>query len=279
MSRVYDALNISKARDQGTAPPAGGEPEAGQHEYRRVPAAPREGGPVLPFQTADSRAAEQYRLVRARILQQQPERRLIAISSPDAGDGKTVTAINVAAVFALRGSENVLLVGADLRHADLTDQLGIPAEPGLADVLAGRCSLGEAVLAIEQFPRLHVLPAGKPNSSPTELFESEAWRRACQEMQQAFRIVILDTAPIGVVADYELVQRQCDGMILVAAPDHTVRKNLNSALRAIPGDKLLGVVLNNVRRWLFWRTPEYALRYVNGKTAPKAARAASGNHE
>lgn len=276
MSRVYEALNISRLRKDGSALHQAETVPAVPGAYRVVRASPAAGAPVFPYAGPDTQAAEQYRLVRARVLQRRPEAQFLAVSSPNAGDGKTVSAINLAGVFAMRGSDDVLLVGADLRHADLAERLGMPAEPGLADVLTGRCSLREAVMTVQQLPRLHVLAAGKPDASPTELFESDVWKHTCDELRKTFSLVVFDTAPIGAVADYELVQAQCDGVILVATPDHTVRKNLATAMAAIPEDKLLGLVLNGVRRWLFWRTPDYGFPYGSGNPAARSERAAAG---
>ncbi len=275
MSRVYEALNISRLRKEGVtlhqAESGSGTPCA----YRVVRAAPPAGAPIFPYAGPETQAAEQYRLVRARVLQQRPDAQFLAVSSPNAGDGKTVTAINLAGVFAMRGSDDILIAGGDLRHADLAERLGVPAEPGLADVLTGRCPVPEAVMTVQQLPRLHVLAAGKPSASPTELFESEAWKRTCNELRKMFRLVIFDTAPIGAVADYELVQAQCDGIILVATPDHTVRKNLATAMGAIPEDRFLGLVLNRVRKSWLWRTPDYGFSYGSGSPAAPPKRAAA----
>ena len=71
----------------------------------------------------------------------------------------------------------------------------------------------------------------------------------------------MDTAPVGVVADYELIQAQCDSVLLVVAMEHTRRKSLNAALASVPPGKLLGLVLNGVDEWLLWRTPDYNYRY------------------
>jgi len=260
MSRVYQAINTLRAH--GVSLPEPGESaSAVAGAYRVVPASPGANAPVFPYEGENSRAGEQYRLVRTRALARQPQARLIAVASANAGDGKTITAINTAGVFAMRGSDDVLLAGADLRHPDMAVRLGVPDQPGLADVLAGDCALSDAIFRIEQLPRLHVLPAGRRACNATELFESGTWPEVCQQMRRLFRLTIFDTAPIGVVADYELIQAQCDSVLLVAKTDHTKRKSLFAALAAVPAQKLLGVVLNGVDEWLFWRTPDYNYRY------------------
>ncbi len=276
MSRVYQAINTLKAHGASLSDP-GETASVAVSDYRVVRAAPAANAPVFPYEGEDSHAGEQYRLVRTRALARQPHARLIAVASANAGDGKTITAINTAGVFAMRGTDDVLLIGADLRHPDLTVRLGVPGEPGLADVLAGDCALSDAVLRIEQFPRLHVLPAGRRSCNATELFESQAWPDMCEEVRRLFRLAIFDTAPIGVVADYELIQAQCDSVLLVAKTDHTKRKSLFAALAAVPEQKLLGVVLNGVEKWLFWRTPDYSYRYGDYGRAGRSSRAAAAD--
>ncbi|MGE5486394.1 MAG: CpsD/CapB family tyrosine-protein kinase [bacterium] len=260
MSRVHQAMSILGAHPAQRLSAVGGA-SAGRAGYRVARAAPAASSPVFPYAGSDARAGEQYRLVRTRVLARHPRPRLMAVASANAGDGKTVTAINVAGVIALRGTDDVLLVGADLRHPDLTTHLGLPPEPGLAEVLAGKCELRDAIVQIEQLPRLHVLPAGCRTANVTELFEGAAWARACEEVKELFRLVVMDTAPVGVVADYELIQAQCDSVLLVVAMEHTRRKSLNAALASVPPGKLLGLVLNGVDEWLLWRTPDYNYRY------------------
>lgn len=275
MIRVRQAMSVLGAQP-APGPSAIGAGLPDPAGYRVARAAPASPSPVFPYAGSDARAGEQYRLVRTRVLARQPRPRLIAVASANSGDGKTITAINVAGVMALRGADDVLLAGADLRHPDLAAHLGLPREPGLAEVLTGACELRDAIVQVEQLPRLHVLPAGRRSANATELFECAAWARVCEELRRLFRLVVLDTAPIGVVADYELIQAQCDSVLMVAAVEHTRRKSLNAALASVPAAKLLGLVLNGVDEWLLWRTPDYNYRYGEQKPAPRLSRDARG---
>ncbi|PYT27307.1 MAG: hypothetical protein DMG57_18740 [Acidobacteria bacterium] len=213
--------------------------------------------PVLPFDVRDGRAGEQYRTARTKLLHHPRQPRLVVISSAGSGDGKTVTSINLAGAMSLKTEAEILLIDADLRKAQIAPLLGISGEPGLADVLMGTCRLEDAIVRLEQFPNLCVLPSGKPTAHPTELLDSNRWTALCASVRQQFKFVILDTPPIAAVADYDLIDAQCDGVVLVVRPDHTDRKLCMQAIDIVPKDRLLGVVLNCVRDWFLWKTQDY----------------------
>ena len=110
----------------------------------RVPAP----SPLLPFEKGQWRPSEQYRSLRTKIGQHPLQPHLIVISSPESGDGKSVTAINTAGALALKSEGHVLLLDADLRKGTIHAQLGLPQSPGLADVLAGACTRGSLLPSI-----------------------------------------------------------------------------------------------------------------------------------
>ena len=174
---------------------------------------------------------------------------MIVISSPDSGDGKSVTAINTAGALALKSEGQVLLLDADLRKSTIHAQLGLSQSPGLADILAGACTPEEALVHTREFPNLYVVTSGTPPANPVELLDSARWRALCTKLRDMFRYVIIDSPPVGTVADYELIQAVCDGVILVMRPDFTNRHLCKSALGFVPKAKFLGVALNCVPDW------------------------------
>ena len=288
MSKMYEALK--KAQEQGAAidlpvpmssdgsdalPPAHEDSEAPKqsdwllsaHEngnggrgsdpgIRSVPVQVRAGAGAVHWGVADAPGVEQYRIIRTRIVQHPARPRIMVVSSAGAGDGKTVSAVNMAGVLSLRDDANVLLIDADLRRAAISSVLGLPAGPGLANALDGSCTLQEAIIRVDQFPNLFVLPAGASDRNPAELLDSERWRSLCSTAREEFNFVIIDAPPIAAVADYELIQATCDGVIVVVRPDHTDRTLFNKALELIPQKKRLGVVLNCAYEWFLWKTHE-----------------------
>jgi capsular exopolysaccharide synthesis family protein len=205
--------------------------------------------PILPFEQGQWRPSEQYRSLRTKISQHPLQPHLIVISSPESGDGKSVSAINTAGALALKSEGQVLLVDGDLRKSAIHKQLGLPESPGLANLLAGDCTLEEALVRTQEFPSLYVLTSGARPANPVELLDSARWRALSAELRGMFRYVIIDSPPVSAVADYELIQAVCDGVILVLRPDFTNRHLCQSALTLVPKSKFLGVLLNCVPDW------------------------------
>jgi capsular exopolysaccharide synthesis family protein len=188
----------------------------------------------------------------------------MAVSSAGAGDGKTISSINIAGVLSLRDNATMLLMDADFRRPSISRLLGLPAEPGLANVLSGACTLQDAIVRVEQFPNLYVLPAGASDANSAELLDTEQWKSLCATVRERFSFVVVDGPPIAGVADYELIQASCDGVIVVVRPDHTDRTLFNRAFDLIPEKKRLGVVLNCAQEWFLWKTHE-SYYYARGK--------------
>jgi len=218
------------------------------------------GSPVLPFENGN-RASEQYRILRTKIIQHAAQPRVIVVSSSCAGDGKSITALNLAGALSLKGSPSVLLVDGDLRRSSIWSQLGVEETPGLADVLSGTASLDTAILKVQEFGNLHVLPAGKSDHNPTELLDSEVFNSTFARLKQLFRYIIIDSPPIASVADSDLLTAAADGVIVVIRPDHTSRQACSEALESIPKNKLLGVVMNRVSEWFLSKSYGYSGYY------------------
>jgi capsular exopolysaccharide synthesis family protein len=213
--------------------------------------------PLLPFDQSHWAASEQYRVLRTKVLQHLKHPRIIVISSACTGDGKSVTAINIAGALALKAGVRVLLLDADFRRSTIHTQLGIPASPGLANVLENDSTLEDALVQVEQLPNLYVLSAGQPTLNPAELLDSPRWSALLNSSRTSFAYVIVDSPPIATVADYHLIEANCDGVILVVRPDHTNRRACAKALEIVSKEKLLGVILNCVTNW-------FVDRYTSG---------------
>lgn len=212
---------------------------------------------VWAHQENRSREMEDYRVLRTRLAHFPGAPRIIAISSASAGDGKSVTAVNLAGTLAAKSGARVLLIDADLRRSQSAELLGIPETPGLAEVLEERATIHEALVSIEQAPGLFVITAGECVRNPMELLDSPRWGDLLRSLRLRFDYLVIDTPPIGAVADYDLIEKESEGIIAVVRKDHTPRPLLYAALSRIPPEKMLGVVMNCNADWLFWRTHEY----------------------
>jgi len=223
--------------------------------------------PLLPFEKDQWRPSEQYRTLRTKIGQHPTRPHLVVISSPASGDGKSVTAINTAGALALQSGGQVLLLDADLRRSLIHSQVGLPESPGLSEVLSGACTTQEALVRTQEFPNLYVMTAGERPANPVELLDSERWRALCAEFPEMFRYVIIDSPPVGAVADFELIQAVCDGVILVLRPDVTDRHLCRNALGFVQKTKFLGVLLNCVPDWSPARHAGSEYYYYSGEKA------------
>ena len=258
MSKMYEALrkaqqdgsgfpiSLESAPDEGKfvtpeaeegEPPSNEEsvrPLNGNHksaDMRRVPIQVASNSAVILARGLDHRVSEQYRLIRTKIVQHPAHPKMLIITSPGPGDGKTISSLNIAGILALRDDANVLLIEADFRRPTVSIKLGLPNEPGLANCLRGSCTLQDAIVRVEQFPNLYVLPVGKSDVNPAELLDTERWQSVCATVRRHFDYVIVDTPPIGSVADYDLIAAKCDGVIVVVRPDHTDRSLCMAAFR------------------------------------------------
>jgi capsular exopolysaccharide synthesis family protein len=228
----------------------------------RVPAP----SPLLPFENGHGRPSEQYRILRTRIVQHPKQPHFILLSSPTSGDGKSITAINAAAALSLKSDAHVLLLDADFRKSSIHTQLGLPEAPGLAEVLKGASRVEDALVRTQEFPNLFVLSAGVPPTNPVELLDSTNFEAFCAKIRSRFRYLVMDSPPVGAVADYDLIQAACDGVVLVVRPDHTNRQLYEKALKIVPRSKFLGVVLNCVPDWSLARHGGFDYYYSGGKT-------------
>jgi capsular exopolysaccharide synthesis family protein len=215
---------------------------------RTRPIAIRTSGPVLPFDD-QRKTIEQYRMLRTKIQQHTADPRVLLIAGSGPGDGKTTNAINLAGVLSLKPHTTAVLVDADFRRSSIRKMLGLQDGPGLVDILTGVCSLEDALIRTEQYPNLYVLGNGERWQNSAELLDSPRWISVLAALRQEFSYVVLDSPPIGTLADYDLLQASADGVILVVRPDHTRRELAMKALDSIPKEKFLGVVMNGVEKW------------------------------
>src|SRR2546429_7338055 len=161
-------------------------------------------------------ALEAYRGLRTRLMHAQSKSglRSIVITSSLPGEGKTLTTMNLGLCYAQLPQQRVLVIDADLRTCGLTALLDHPCTLGLAEVLAGKATLEEAMVATNQ-KNFFVLPAGTISSPPPELFTGSHWQELLGRCSELFEVVLVDTPPIIPLADFELISVACQGVVMV----------------------------------------------------------------
>lgn len=206
--------------------------------------------------TADDRneVGQAFRLLRTHVLQRSDVLggRLIALTSPQQGDGKTLVAINLAVTIARQLNRNAILIDADIRRPSVHRYLNIDTAGQTADLLRGTRSLAECLVRTD-LDDLLVMPQKESSQRSSELLSSEAMMALGQVLRRAFpdRLIIIDLPPLLPSDDALALQRIVDGMLLVLREGRTTRADLKRAAELIDRDKFLGCVMNNAR----WQDP------------------------
>jgi len=197
-----------------------------------------------------SEIAESYRNIRTSILLSNIDRspRVILVTSPLSGDGKSTTAYNLAIAFAVQ-NKRVLLLDADMRRPTIGNEANCNGRKGLSDLLAKDLPLEEVVQEHSSLPSLYVLTSGTIPKMPAELLASERFARLIRQVREEFDYVLIDAPPVLLVTDPLLLACAADGIVLVVRAGVTTKpvlKRLRTALQK-PNVKALGYVLNGLR--------------------------------
>ncbi len=194
------------------------------------------------------------------------EPRVIVVSSTSPGEGKTLTSMNLAATLAA-GGPRTLLIDADLRKPQVDRHLGLARKPGFGDVLVGETSVAEAVQTVDA--GLDVLTAGSEVPSPADLMTTPTLAAVFQELRREYRYIVVDTPPVGAVADALILAGSADGVVVITGAEMVPRKAVAHTLERIAesGARVLGVVLN--RAQLRRGSSNYYGRYYGQYEAPR----------
>lgn len=195
-----------------------------------------------------SAVAEQYRKLKSRIVQAtrgEHFSNVLMVTSAAAGEGKSLTATNLAICMAHEFDLTVLLVDADLRRPSIHRYLGFEQTLGLSDCLQDGVDLGEAIVRTD-LERLSVLPAGREVAKPLELFGSRKMHNLIKEVKNRYndRYVIIDTPPILPFAETRPLAHLVDGVIFVVQEGMTPKDGVTQAIEVLKGCPILGLVLN-----------------------------------
>jgi protein-tyrosine kinase len=197
------------------------------------------GDPRTP---ASSR--EQYRRLAAVLHDSQAVTglRVVMIASAVAGEGKTLTAVNLALTLSGSYRKRVLLIDADLRRPTVHKVFRLDAAYGLADGLE---ATGEPKLVARPVSStLSILAAGRPLTDPMASLISERMRRLVSEAKETFEWVIIDTPPLVLLPDANLLASMVDGVVLVIKAASTSYDLTKRAVEAVGRPRIIGVVLN-----------------------------------
>lgn len=250
----YDPKPLTAAARAGEAsPPASGvtttaliATPSGGDESMSWRTHPELVGKLLGTESFPSAALEQYRKLAAILHHAQVERGIKVIMTASAlpGEGKSLTAINLAMTLSESYHRRVFLVDADLRRPTIQSIFGLPPINGLSEGLKADRDRPMPITQVSE--RLFVLPAGRPDPDPMSGLSSDRMHRLVAQAAGAFDWVLVDTPPVGLLSDARLLTDFIDGVLLVVRCGKCPFSLVKRTVDAIGHDRILGVVMNAV---------------------------------
>ena len=204
---------------------------------------------LASFLLPGSLASEQFRKLRTYLLRfnvsESP--RTILVTSATKGEGKTFVTANLAAGIANDLRAHALLVDCDLREPSLSKWFGLPNGKGLSNYLMGNGDYSEFIMETG-LEKLSILPGGEVQDNPTELIGSNRMETLVRNLKSKYsdRYIILDSTPLLVTTEPEVLARLVDGILLVVRAGVTPRETIQQAIRSLDKEKIIGVVLNDI---------------------------------
>ena len=232
-----------------TAPTKGGHYQRARYGGQQSVDAQQE--PVLIGSGVSFAAAEAYKLLRTKLqysFADESNSRVIGISSALTGEGKSLTAINLAYSLS-QLDKKVLLVDCDMRRPSISTKLSISKRPGLSGYLTSQNHLNELVQDCNipgDETAFQVIASGQNPPNPVELLSSSRMKRLLTKLRETYDYIILDLPPVSEVSDSLAVSKMVDGILLVVRQHYCQRPALNAAVRqfAFVDGRILGVVYN-----------------------------------
>lgn len=191
--------------------------------------------------------SDAYKIMCVQVLQylREHDGNALAVVSPGKGEGKTLTAINLALSLAQEVDKTVLLVDANLRFPAVHKYFGFTPQAGLSDYLLSNAPI-DKMMVNPGVDHLVILPGGRPIANSAEILGSQKMLRLVQELKDRYpsRIVVFDLPPVLSVADAIAFSPYVDAAIMVVREHQTRREDLQRATTMLSSIALIGTVLN-----------------------------------
>lgn len=196
----------------------------------------------------DPNVVEQYRQLAAVLHHAQKASgvRSVMVTSAMPSEGKTLTATNLALTLSESYQRRVLLIDADLRRPRLREMFALPATEGLTDSLAN--TRGGRLPVHQVSPTLWVLTSGRMLPDPMSMLVSPAMKQLIEDARDSFDWVVVDTPPIAILPDANLLSAMIDTALLVVSAESTPYPMVQRAASKIGSNRILGVVLNRAEK-------------------------------
>jgi protein-tyrosine kinase len=182
--------------------------------------------------------------------------RVLMVASALAGEGKTLVACQIAQTLSGSFGRRVLLLDCDLRKPSLHTRFGLPEGKGIGECLTAAADV--TVPPTQISPTLWLLPGGRPQSDPMRIVTSSGMGRLVREAAATFDWVILDSPPVALLADANLLAAMTDKVLFVIEAERTPYDVIQASLDAIGRERVIGAVLNHAESTEVTANSEYA---------------------
>lgn len=201
--------------------------------------------------TTRSMVAEQFRIIRSNLqyVLNKKEKATILVTSSFSGEGKSYVSTNMGAVLALAGKKTVILE-FDIRKPKVLSGLGVPKGPGITNFLIGKAeNLNDIIRPVPEHENLFVLGCGPIPPNPSELLLDPRLDEMFDWLKQHFDIVLVDTAPVGMVSDAMTLSKYADCTLYLVRQGHTFKKQVALIDEFHKESRLpkLSIIINDVK--------------------------------
>lgn len=256
MSKIFDIFNLKKKNasltESSAFPVCGKYDFASSEAYKKLRT-------NINFSFADTKCCH-----------------VVGVTSPERGEGKSLTCINTAYTMAQDGRK-VLLIDADLRLSSVAAKMNIADKPGLSDVLVGSSSFDDAIRHYscdESENGFDILVAGNTPPNPAELLNSEVMIETIEKLKDGYDYIFIDLPPVCAVADALIVSKITDGMVVIVRRNHCTTANLKETVEQLQFAKanIIGFVFNGATASSsYYKKGKYGRYYKNNDYESKSA--------
>lgn len=211
-----------------------------------------------------SMAAESYRVLRTSLeyLSVDKDIKTIVVTSSEPGEGKSTVSGNLASILA-QNNKKVIIIDCDLRKPTIHKRLEISNSVGLTEFIVGIKGLNDVIQKISD--NFFAITSGNIPPNPSEILSSKAMEKLLNDLSISFDYIILDTPPLNLVTDAQVLAGKCDGTILVVKAEATSKDEVTKAYKELKkvNANILGSVLNGIKK---------SEKYYYGNTVEKKSK-------
>lgn len=197
-----------------------------------------------------SMVAEQFRIIRSNLqyVLGKADKSTILVTSSFSGEGKSYVSTNMGAVLALAGKKTIILE-FDIRKPKILSGLNLPKGPGITNFLVGKANLPDLIKPVPDHENLFVLGCGPIPPNPAELLLDPKMDEMFAWLQQNFDVVLVDTAPVGMVSDAMTLAKYAQCTLYLVRQGHTFKKQIALIDEFYVGQKLpkISIIINDVK--------------------------------